>query len=65
MVDKGTIKPKPEVIAGMKRLVSALIEMQPETRIYIEAPSGKCFFKVVATGELIAELNFSDDLMSP
>ena len=51
---------KPEVVAGMRRLVSGLSSLEPDTRIGLEIQPGWAFFKVAATGELVAKIEFND-----
>jgi hypothetical protein len=56
MVGKGTTHPKPEVVAGMRRLVTGLSEMRPDPMIGLEIRDGKLYFKDAATGKLVAEI---------
>ena len=60
MAERGTIHPKTEVVAGMRRLVAGLSTLEPETRISLEIKPGWTLFKVAATGELVAKLEFND-----
>jgi hypothetical protein len=58
LVEKGLAKPQPEIIAGMKKLVAGLSEMQPDDMVGHEMQDGIVYFKVAATGDLIAEFPF-------
>jgi hypothetical protein len=56
LIEKGLAKPKPEIIAGTKKLVAGLSEMQPDDMVSFEVQDGKAYFKVATTGDLIAEI---------
>jgi hypothetical protein len=58
LIEKGLAKPKPEIVAGVKKLVAGLSEMQPDDMVGHEIQDGKVCFKVVTTGDLIAEFPF-------
>ena len=60
MVEKGTIRPKPEVVAGMRQLVAGLSPLEPDARITLEIQPGWTLFKVAATGELVARIEFNE-----
>jgi hypothetical protein len=62
MVDKGIMHPKPEVVAGMRRLVTGLSAMQPDAKIILENQDGKALFKVATTGDLVAEIELITDV---
>jgi serine protease inhibitor ecotin len=59
MIEMGTIKPKPEVVAGTKRLVAGLSALQPDSGIKVEIHDGKVHFIEVGTNNLVAEFEFS------
>jgi hypothetical protein len=60
MVEKGITHPKPEVVAGMRRLVSGLCSLEPTTKSRLELQPGWALFKIAATGELVAQIEFND-----
>ncbi len=61
MVEKGTTHPKPEVVAGMKRLVAGLSAMPSDAGVRLEIQDGRTRFRAAGTGDLIAEFDFKDD----
>jgi hypothetical protein len=58
MAEKGTIRPGPGVVEGMGRLVSGLSLLAPETKIALEIQPFRTLFKLAATGELVAQIDF-------
>jgi hypothetical protein len=60
MAEKGTIRPKTEVVAGMRQLVAGLSSLEPDTKITLGIQPSWTLFKVAATGELVAKIKFND-----
>lgn len=60
MAEKGTIRPKTEVVVGMRQLVAGLSSLEPETKISLEIQPGWTVFKVAATDELVAKIEFNE-----
>lgn len=60
MVEKGTIRPKKEVVAGMRELVSGLTKLEPNAKISLEIQPGLTLFKVAAGGDLVGKIQFDE-----
>jgi len=58
LIEKGLAKPKPEIIAGVRKLVAGLSEMQSDDMVSHDMQDGKVCFKIATTGDLIAEFPF-------
>jgi len=61
MARKGTTHPKPEVVAGMRRLVAGLSAMPSDAKVRLEIRDGKTRFRKASTGDLLVEFDFKDD----
>jgi hypothetical protein len=56
--EDGLIPRAPDVVAGMRRLVSGLSLLAPGVRIALEVQPLRTLFRVADTGELVGEVNF-------
>jgi hypothetical protein len=61
MAEKGTIHPKPEVVAGMRQLITGLSAMPSDAKVRLEIQDGKTRFRAASTGDLLVEFDFKDD----
>jgi len=61
MVEKGITCPKPQVVAGMRRLVSGLQGMQPDAKVRLDAQPHRYRFTAADTGRLIGEIEFDEN----
>ena len=61
MAERGVTHPKPEVVAGMRRLVAGLSAMSSEALVRFENHDGKWKFRVASTGDLLVEFDFTGD----
>jgi hypothetical protein len=58
ITEKGPTRANPEVVGGVKRLVSGLASLSGAERIAMENPPGWILFGVAATGDLIAKFPY-------
>jgi hypothetical protein len=57
-MEKAPTRANPEVLEGVKRLVSGLASLPGDERIAMEIPPSWILFRVAATGALIAKFPF-------
>lgn len=57
MIERGITHPAPSVVAGVKRLVSALRQLDPREGIRLEATKDYYAYFRTDTGELIAQID--------
>jgi hypothetical protein len=65
MVESAITRPKPEVVAGMRRLLAELESMAPDSRVRCEAQSQRYQFISADTGDLTAEIKFDETAEPP
>jgi len=58
MIEKGITHPTPQVVAGVRRLVAALRELNPEEKIHLDSTDERAIFTKVSTGDLVAQIDF-------
>ena len=58
LIEKGTIQPSPNVVAGVKKLVTALRQLDPKEKVRLESKKVRAIFKRASTGDLLAQIQF-------
>jgi hypothetical protein len=57
-MEKEPTRANPEVVEGVRRLVSGLASLPADERVAAEFPPGSVLFRVAATGALLAKFPF-------
>lgn len=60
MAERGVTSPSPDMIPVMRRLVGVFSALDPKAEVRVETSGGHARFIAVATGELLAEYDFTN-----
>lgn len=61
MAEDGVTSPRPEIVAGIRRLIANLSVQDPNAKVRLEHDGVRVRFIAAATGELLGEFHHTKD----